>query len=78
MSENVAFVKSFQFGDSEVKVGGAEGKPIGQVCRELGIRIEGTTFVLNGTRLPAGSAEETPLKPQDELRVQPKTENGVR
>jgi sulfur carrier protein ThiS len=76
MPEDKAFVKSFQVGNVHVDVGGTEGKPIGQVADELGIRREGTTWILNGERLPQATAEETRIKSGDELRAQPKTDNG--
>jgi sulfur carrier protein ThiS len=69
-------IKSFQDGDQKVEFGGTEGMTLGEVARQAGIRLEGTTFILNGVRLPAETAASTPMKDGDELRSQPKGDGG--
>lgn len=66
-------VTGFKIGNAEIAVEGAEDCTIRQACEALGIKIEGQTFVINGSRATGPDAR---VKDGSTLEILAKPEAG--
>ena len=71
-----AKIRSLQIGAMTVNLDDTEGKGLKEVAGDVGIRFEGTTFIVNGDRLSEAEAKNYTVRDGDEVKANTKGDGG--
>lgn len=71
-----ATIRSLQIGEMKIELEDTEGKGLKEVASDVGIRFEGTTFIVNGDRLSETEAAGYKVKDGDEVKANTKGDGG--
>ena len=71
-----ATISSLQIGNMTINLDGVEGKSLKEAASDVGIRFDGTTWIVNGERLSQTEAESYVVKDSDSIQGDQKGDGG--
>ena len=71
-----ATIRNLQIGEMKIELNDTGDKGLKEVCGDIGIRFEGTTFIVNGDRLSEAEAKDYRVKENDTVKANTKGDGG--